>query len=111
MKRAKRAVTDFEQQVYDAVSRVPEGMVTTYANLAQAIHCQSAQAVGQALKRNPFAPEIPCHRVIRADLSLGGYVGATRGEKIEVKLELLRSEGVEFDTGGQLINRDALYEF
>ena len=107
----KRAITGFEQQVYDAVSRVPAGRVTTYASLARAIHCQSAQAVGQALKRNPFAPKVPCHRVIRADLSLGGYVGETRGEKIEVKLELLRAEGVEFDSDGQLINQDVLYQF
>ena len=102
----KRPVTVFEQQVYDAVSRVPVGNVTTYADLARAIHCQSAQAVGQALKRNPFAPEVPCHRVIRVDLSLGGYVGETRGEKIEIKLGLLRAEGVEFDSDGQLIKED-----
>ena len=107
----KRPVTVFEQQVYDAVSRVPLGKVTTYADLARAIDCQSAQAVGQALKRNPLAPEVPCHRVIRADLSLGGYVGETRGEKIEVKLELLHNEGVEFDSNGQLINQEALYRF
>jgi len=107
----KRPVTVFEQQVYDAVSRVPSGKVTTYVDLARAIDCQSAQAVGQALKRNPLAPEVPCHRVIRADLSLGGYVGETRGEKIEVKLELLHTEGVEFDSNGQLINQEALYRF
>ena len=107
----KRVVTDFEQQVYDAVSRVPAGRVTTYASLAHAIDCQSAQAVGQALKRNPLAPEVPCHRVIRADLTLGGYVGETRGEKIEVKLEFLRAEGVEFDADGQLLNQQALYQF
>ena len=111
MKRAKRAVTHFEQQVYDAVSRVPAGRVTTYSSLAQAIHCQSPQAVGQALKRNPFAPEVPCHRVIRADLCLGGYVGETRGEQIEVKLELLRTEGVEFDSEGQLLTQETLYQF
>jgi len=107
----KRPVTVFEQLVYDAVSRVPAGKVTTYADLARAIDCQSAQAVGQALKRNPMAPEVPCHRVIRADLSLGGYVGETRGEKIEVKLDLLHTEGVEFDSNGQLINQEALYRF
>lgn len=106
-----RPVTGFEQQVYDAVSRVPVGRVTTYAELAREIHCQSAQAVGQALKRNPFAPEVPCHRVIRTDLSLGGYVGETRGEKIEVKLKLLRTEGVEFDSMGQLTDQKALYRF
>jgi len=64
----KRKVTEFEDRVYAMVGRVPEGMVTTYAHLARALDCGSAQAVGQALKRNPFAPEVPCHRVIRTDL-------------------------------------------
>ena len=107
----KRPITSFEQQVYDALSRVPLGKVTTYAELARAIGCRSAQAVGQALKRNPSAPEVPCYRVIRADLSLGGYVGSTKGKKIALKLALLQSEGVEFDSLGKLINQNALYRF
>ena len=104
-------VTDFEQRVYQMVSRVPAGHVTTYARLAAAIDCGSAQAVGQALKRNPFAPEVPCHRVIRTDLTIGGYAGQTDGEKLNTKLTLLRKEGVEFGSDGKLITSEVLHLF
>jgi len=78
----------------------------TYATLAQALECGSAQAVGQALKRNPYAPDVP---VIKADLSLGGYVGATKGPKLIQKRKLLQQEGVEFDESGRLLDERQLY--
>ena len=71
---------------------VPAGATITYGELARRIGCRSAQAVGQALKRNPFAPEVPCHRVIAANGSLGGYFGAREGEMIDRKRELLENE-------------------
>ena len=52
----------------------------------------SAQAVGQALRRNPFAPDVPCHRVVAADGSLGGYNGAREGAELERKRQLLENE-------------------
>ena len=104
-----RIPTNFEQRVYAAVEKIPAGKVVTYASLARALGCGSAQAVGQALKRNPFAPEVPCHRVIKADLSLGGYVGATKGPKLIQKRKLLQQEGVEFDEGGRLLDKRRLY--
>ena len=107
----KRKVTEFERRVYAMVSRVPEGRVTTYAHLARALDCGSAQAVGQALKRNPFAPEVPCHRVIRTDFNIGGYAGQTGGEKLATKLKYLREEGVEFDESGSLKDRALVFSF
>lgn len=104
-----RKVTEFESRVYAMVSRVPRGRVTTYACLARALGCGSAQAVGQALKRNPFAPEVPCHRVIRTDLNIGGYAGQVGGEKLETKLTLLRDEGVDFDDSGCLVDSKILF--
>ena len=89
-------VTAFQARVYEAVSRVPAGKVTTYAGLAQAIGCGSARAVGQALRRNPFAPRVPCHRVIASDLTLGGFNGQRAGAELARKRGLLASEGVEF---------------
>ena len=71
---------------------VPAGTTITYGELARRIGCRSAQAVGQALKRNPFAPEVPCHRVIAANGSLGGYFGEHEGEMIERKRRLLNEE-------------------
>ena len=90
------AVTPFQRTVYDACSRIPRGRVATYASLAGVIGCRSPRAVGQALRRNPFAPEVPCHRVISADLKIGGFSGRTAGREIAKKLALLQSEGVVF---------------
>ena len=82
--------------MYAAVARIPAGRVATYAGLAQAIGCGSTRAVGQALRRNPFAPRVPCHRVIASDLTLGGFNGRRAGPELERKRRLLASEGVEF---------------
>lgn len=71
---------------------VPAGETITYGELARRIGCRSAQAVGQALKRNPYAPDVPCHRVIAANGSLGGYNGRRDGEELERKRQLLNSE-------------------
>lgn len=71
---------------------VPAGETITYGELARRIGCRSAQAVGQALKRNPYAPDVPCHRVIAADGSLCGYNGRRDGDELERKRQLLNSE-------------------
>ncbi|MFC4991364.1 MGMT family protein [Rubritalea tangerina] len=97
-----RVVTAFEQQVYEAISAIPCGKVTTYKYLAQRLGCGSAQAVGQALKRNPHAPQVPCHRVINSQLKIAGYMGQVSGEEVQRKIDLLAAEGVEFDSDGYL---------
>ena len=94
-----RMPTPFEQRVYAAISRIPRGRVSTYKFVALAIGCASAQAVGQALRRNPYAPRVPCHRVIASDLTLGGFCGQRSGAALARKTRLLASEGVEFDDG------------
>lgn len=111
MTAAKRPSTEFEQRVYQQLGRIPCGKVVTYAEMARALDCGSAQAIGQALKRNPNAPEVPCHRVIKTDLTIGGYSGATDGAKLRKKLRLLKEEGVEFDGEGKLLSADAVYQF
>ena len=85
-------ITPFQRRVYMELLNVPPGTTITYGELARRIGCRSAQAVGQALKRNPFAPEVPCHRVIAADGSIGGYFGKREGELIECKRKLLKKE-------------------
>ena len=86
------AITPFQRRVYLELLNVPAGKTITYGELAQRIGCRSAQAVGQALKRNPFAPEVPCHRVVAADGSIGGYFGRREGEMVERKRKLLDEE-------------------
>ena len=82
-------ITPFQRRVYMELLNVPAGSTITYGELARRIGCRSAQAVGQALKRNPFAPHVPCHRVVAADGSIGGYFGEREGEMIARKRKLL----------------------
>ena len=85
-------ITPFQRRVYMELLNVPAGVTITYGELARRIGCRSAQAVGQALKRNPFAPDVPCHRVVGANGSLGGYFGKREGDMIERKRRLLNEE-------------------
>lgn len=85
-------ITEFQRKVYLALLDIPRGETVTYRQLAERIGCRSPQAVGQALRRNPFAPDVPCHRVVAADGSLGGYCGERQGEMIERKRLLLQEE-------------------
>ena len=85
-------ITSFQRRVYLALLDVPAGTTITYGDLAKRIGCRSAQAIGQALRRNPFAPDVPCHRVVAADGSLGGYMGERDGEQVEYKRRLLEAE-------------------
>ncbi len=103
-----RRPTAFEQRIYDAIVQIPKGRVTTYKSLAKHVSCGSSQAVGQALKRNPFAPEVPCHRVISSTLKIAGYMGKLEGPEVLKKRQLLAAEGVEFDDTGRLLNPNAL---
>jgi len=92
-------VTPFRRRVYAALLQVPEGKVTTYALVAEAIGCRSPRAVGQALKANPFAPAVPCHRVVGSDLGIGGYRGCVGGAVLMEKVRRLQAEGVAIADG------------
>lgn len=92
-----REPTAFENRVYDATSLIPKGFVSTYAIIGRIIGCRSAQAIGQALSRNPQGvEEVPCHRVIRSDLTLGGFGNQPDGPEVIRKSRLLAAEGVKF---------------
>ena len=81
----------FEQSVWKACATIPKGEVRTYGWIAQKIgKPKAARAVGSALGRNPFAPIIPCHRVLRSDGGMGGYSGLGG---IAKKKNLLKKEG------------------
>ena len=100
MESTAKTPTSFEQSVYDALMAIPAGEVRTYSQLAATIgHPGGARAVGQALARNPHPVVVPCHRVVRADGSLGGYSGEGGSEG---KRALLAAEGVPFDSDGRV---------
>jgi len=94
--------TIFEQKVYSTVSKIPPGLVSTYSSIAAACVSGSARAVGQALCKNPFAPKVPCHRVVRSDGSLGGFFGKSSAAALAKKRALLEAEGVEFESDGKV---------
>ena len=84
--------TKFQLKVWNYLKKIPKGQIRTYLEVAKAIkRPKSVRAVANAIGKNPNAPKIPCHRVIRSDGSLGGYSG--RGG-IKQKLRLLRYEKV-----------------
>ena len=92
MRDWRRQTTPFQRKVYEALLRIPKGQVRTYSQVARMIgKPNAARAVGQALKRNRWAPAIPCHRVISSDGTLGGY-SASGGPT--AKRRLLQKEGV-----------------
>jgi methylated-DNA-[protein]-cysteine S-methyltransferase len=91
-----KKITPFAQKVYQLTKKIPKGKVTTYKALAQALNTKAYRAVGQVLKKNPFAPQVPCHRVIRSNGTIGGFNGKSSGKNIQKKINLLKKEGVKF---------------
>ena len=79
-------LTDFQKAVYHTVALIPRGTTWTYRQVAQAIGRPGAvRAVGNALNKNPFAPRVPCHRVIKSDGSLGGFAHGPRAKQALLK--------------------------
>ena len=82
--------TDFQVSVWNELLKIPRGKTKTYKEIAIAIgKPNSSRAVANACAQYPFAPAVPCHRVVRSDGSLGGY-SADGG--MERKRELLDME-------------------
>ena len=85
-------VTKFQKKVWNYLKTIRKGTVKTYKQVAIGINRpKSARAVANAVGKNPFAPKIPCHRVIRSDGLLGGYSG--KGG-VKTKKLLLKREGI-----------------
>lgn len=86
------AGTAFQKKVWHALCGIKKGEMVTYSELAKRIGKPKAvRAVANAVGKNPFAPHVPCHRVVRTDGTLGGYSG--KGG-VKTKRALLKKEGV-----------------
>jgi methylated-DNA-[protein]-cysteine S-methyltransferase len=92
----------WDQAVLRAVADVPWGAVATYGQIARAIdRAGAARAVGGAVARSPIGIIVPCHRIVAADGTLGGYGGdggigfGSREQHLRLKRELLLREGVD----------------
>ena len=84
----------FSERCYRVLKRVPRGRVTTYKEIAKSLGTQAYRAVGSAMNRNPYAPVVPCHRVVKSTGEIGGFAGGTKQ-----KAALLRKEGVAVKNG------------
>ncbi|RJR16238.1 MGMT family protein [Candidatus Microgenomates bacterium] len=78
---------------YKTVKKIPKGKVITYGNLAKLTGIKSPRVVGNLLHVNPFAPEVPCHRVVNSAGKLAENFGAEGGKNTQMKR--LQAEGVE----------------
>lgn len=83
-------VTDFQKRVYGACEQIPKGHFSTYMAIARALK-SSPRAVGGALRVNPYAPKVPCHRVVASNFYIGGFNKVWGNPK---KKDLLQQEGL-----------------
>lgn len=83
-------MTLLQKKTYQLLKTVPAGRVTTYKALADALGTRAYRAIGQFMKHNPYAPAVPCHRVVARDGTIGGFNGG-----ITKKIRMLRMEGIK----------------
>jgi len=84
----------FYEKCYKVLCRVPKGKVTTYKSIAYALNSKAYRAVGTAMNKNPYAPSVPCHRVVNSDGSVGKFACGT-----SKKIKMLRTEGIVIGDG------------
>ena len=80
---------NFNQKCYELLKKVPKGRVTTYKEIAKALNSKAYRAVGNAMNKNPYAPQVPCHRVINSNSQIGGFASG-----IKNKIKLLKQEAL-----------------
>ena len=84
--------TEFQNRVYKICKKVPKGKVTTYKEIAKTLHTKAYRAIGSALNKNPYAPIVPCHRVVNSNGKVGGFAHGSKE-----KIKLLQLEGIEIN--------------
>nr|POE64999.1 methylated-dna--protein-cysteine methyltransferase [Quercus suber] len=109
LERIERSnLTAFRKRMLSLLCEIPPGRYSTYKALSDHVtatsHKTCARAVGSAMRNNPFAPEVPCHRVLAANGTLGGFGGhwGESGKYASRKHQLLYKEGVRFDSRGKV---------
>ncbi|MEK6945382.1 MAG: MGMT family protein [Nanoarchaeota archaeon] len=96
----------FSEKCYTVLRKVPKGKVTTYKEIARALKTKAYRAVGTAMNKNPYAPEVPCHRVVNSNGNLGGFASGC-----ENKIKLLKKEGVRIENNRVVDFEKVLYKF
>ena len=101
----------FKFEVYSLCKRIPKGKVSTYGLIAKAMKTKAYRAVGTAMRCNPYAPIVPCHRVIKNDGSIGGFQGRLKGKSVQLKIKMLEKEGIKIKNGKIIDLKKRLYKF
>jgi methylated-DNA-[protein]-cysteine S-methyltransferase len=94
----------FNEKVWEICRKVPKGKVTTYKAIAEALGTKAYRAVGNALNKNPYAPIVPCHRVVKSNGEIGGFA---RGQA--AKMKILQKEGIIIAKGKIACFEEVLY--
>ena len=102
---------NFDEKVWKLMQRIPKGRVTTYSMIAKKLNTRAYRAVGNACRKNPYAPRVPCHRVVRSDGTVGGFGGKTSGKTVQKKIQKLRKEDVEIKNGKIINFEKVLFRF
>ena len=97
---------NFNKRCYEKLLLIPEGMISTYAEIAKSLDSKAYRAVGNAMANNPHLISVPCHRIIRSDGSLGGYALG-----IKKKIQLLEKEGIKIKNNKVIDFKNKLYQF
>ncbi len=98
---------NLDKKIYKKLLEVPEGKITTYGELAKAVGFTNGQrAIGRIMNKNPYPVIIPCHRVVKSDGKVGGYA---YGE--EIKIKILKKEGIKIKDGKILDLENTIYRF
>lgn len=104
-------MADFNERCYSMLRKVPSGNVTTYKEIAKVLNTKAYRAVGNAMRNNPYAPEVPCHRVVKSDGTIGGFKGGTSGLTVKEKISMLRKEGIAVKQNNVLDFDKVLFKF
>ncbi|MBI2558493.1 MGMT family protein [Candidatus Woesearchaeota archaeon] len=99
-------MNNFNRTTWNLTKKIPKGKVTTYKLLAEAAGTKAYRAVGQALNKNPYAPVVPCHRVVDSKGYLHGFAHG-----LKKKAELLRKEGIKIKNNKIVDFEKVLFRF
>ncbi len=103
---SKENKSTFNEKCWNILRKVPKGKVTTYGEIARSLNSKAYRAVGNAMNKNPFAPEVPCHRVVSSNGTIGGFAHGTKR-----KIEMLKEEGVIVKNNKIVDFEKILYKF
>ncbi len=97
---------NFNEKVYVLCKKIPKGKVSSYKEIAHAMKSKGYRAVGNALNKNPYAPNVPCHRIVNSKGYLHGFASGLKNKRI-----LLEKEGIKIKNNKVIDFEKVFYKF